>query len=78
MHTVTYATAAFFVRIGARAVQMLGHDTERGEDEWLRGIRTHGDVTCEVQGECIVGSGLGTCTVMVDQAKALPMGSTDS
>jgi len=44
---------------------------------WLMGLSEEGDAVCSVEGECIVGSGLGKCTVNVEPAKAVPMGSTD-
>merc|ERR1719291_43821 len=48
------------------------------DNDWLRGVSADRDAECSVEGECIVGSGLGNCTVLVDPAKAVPLGSTDA
>jgi len=51
--------------------------SKKGNSSWLLEIRTHGDVACNVEDECIVGSGLGDCKVRVDPAMKIPLGSTD-
>jgi len=70
----------------ARAVQVVGTGapaepaaSKKGEAaSWLLEIRTHGDVTCTMEDDCVVGSGLGHCKVVVDPSQRIPLGSTDS
>mmetsp|Transcript_48444 Transcript_48444/g.130523 ORF Transcript_48444/g.130523 Transcript_48444/m.130523 type:complete len:504 (-) Transcript_48444:122-1633(-) len=60
-----------------RAMAADSHRSNGGL-EWLQGFSTEGDAECSVQDQCIVGSGSGTCKVMVDPSMAVPLGSTDS
>jgi hypothetical protein len=86
MHRISYLTTAVFVLFGAQAVQLdadgLDKLTVLADDKWLKGISKQGDVQCSVEDECIVGSGSGTCEVMVDHtvatARQLLLVSTDS
>ncbi|CAK0876071.1 unnamed protein product [Prorocentrum cordatum] len=52
--------------------------SRKGNSSWLLGIRTHGAVVCSVADDCIVGSGLGHCSVQVDPAMKMQLGSTDA
>jgi len=82
MQSISYLTTAVFVLVGAQAVHLdadgIGKLAVPADNEWLTGISTHGSVQCSVENECIVGSGSGTCTVMVNHAYAIPLSSTDS
>jgi len=60
-----------------RATAASSHRNDDGL-KWLQGFSTEGDAKCSVQDQCIVGSGSGTCRVMVEPSMAIPLGSTDS
>lgn len=49
---------------------------ETSGSEWIKGISADREAQCSVENECILGSGLGTCKVTVDPAKALPYASS--
>jgi len=61
-------------------MQLGVHDGQMGASDpaWLKGISAHGGIQCTVDDECVVGSGEGSCTVMVDLAVPIQLGSTDS
>ncbi|CAK0833037.1 unnamed protein product [Prorocentrum cordatum] len=48
------------------------------DHEWFQGVSTSGGITCKMKDQCVVGSGLGDCKVMVDPTMAIPLSSTDS
>ncbi|CAK0819822.1 unnamed protein product, partial [Prorocentrum cordatum] len=75
--------ASIFALVSSQVVGIsvngVGTVRVRSRDvEWLKGVSVDGDNECSVEDECIVGSGLGKCTVMVDPAKTIPLGSTDA
>ncbi|CAK0828975.1 unnamed protein product [Prorocentrum cordatum] len=70
------ARAVQLAGAGAPAVPAASSEGEAGS--WLLEVRTHGDVTCAAEGDCVVGSGLGHCKVVVDPSQRIPLGSTDS
>jgi len=66
----------------AQAVQIGGSDVSASPPasksdvkSWLLEIRTHGDITCTMEDDCIVGSGKGHCKVQVDPSMRAPLGS---
>mmetsp|Transcript_63018 Transcript_63018/g.179144 ORF Transcript_63018/g.179144 Transcript_63018/m.179144 type:complete len:614 (+) Transcript_63018:79-1920(+) len=73
MHCVGYVATALLVLVDAQEVKRSADDKE-----WLQGINTYGDITCRREDNCIVGSGLGSCKVIVDLAIAIPLSITDS
>lgn len=80
MRFASHLTTAIFLLVALPATSLrplADWRQESGGNDWLHGITTDGDVECKVEHSCIVGSGLGTCVVMVDPATAKPMGSTD-
>mmetsp|Transcript_15195 Transcript_15195/g.43178 ORF Transcript_15195/g.43178 Transcript_15195/m.43178 type:complete len:561 (+) Transcript_15195:59-1741(+) len=81
MRCIGYATAAVCVFVDARAMKLGVHsvgEVGTGDYEWLRGINTQGKMQCNLEDECISGSGMGSCTVMVDVSVPIQLGSTDS
>jgi len=76
MYCVRHIAAAVVpILIQAQASQMTANSSG---PSWLRGVFKSGPVECSVQGECVVGSGLGGCFVSVDPfAVQAPLSSTD-
>jgi len=80
MHYARYVATATFAFVSAQALQPGVHGAPQvamGDNEWLRGISTSGEMQCSVDDGCVVGSGTGTCTVMVDASVPIELGSTD-
>ncbi|CAK0819582.1 unnamed protein product [Prorocentrum cordatum] len=84
MRRASYVKTAAFVLVSARAMKLSADGvvkTQSRDTEWVKGISADREAKCSVDNECILGSGLGSCKVMVDPAKAATfvptLGSTD-
>jgi len=78
---VRYVGTAYLLHVASHAMQ-LGVDSvglmAEADNDWLAGLSTHGDMKCSVEDECIIGSGMGACKVMLNPSVAIQIGSTDS
>ena len=63
MHCVRHIMTAVFVLIHAQAMQLKANSSGLSG---LRGVYKSGDVQCSVEGDCIIGSRMGTCFVSLD------------
>jgi len=85
MPSISSLAPACFIFVRAQAMQLgvgivgqvASADTDAG-NEWLVGVSTRGDMKCSVEDECLVGSGEGSCKVMVNPSVPIELGSTDS
>jgi len=79
MRCAKYIKVAAFVLVSAQAMMLSvdeGVKVKDSDNEWIKGVSADREAQCTVENECIVGSGLGTCKVTVDPAKAFPFAST--